>query len=104
MSNLCYVLNLKPHKLASATAHCEFLGMCTNESAGETPCCSRRRCVKHLKPEFACRCLLACMEKKRRPVAEGNVPPSADFRCEMTTKPPKPRCQTCKLGLITGVK
>ena len=51
--------------------------------------------------EANCHCLLALMEKKRRSVVEVNVPPSVDFRCQIPTKPPKPRCQTCKLGLTT---
>ena len=51
--------------------------------------------------KFVCSCLISWMDKKKRSAVEEDTPPDVEMQCEMVRKPPKPRCQTCKLGLMT---
>ena len=100
LSKLIRTLKPPPQSVHDTT-RCEFRGVpCREKSVGETPCCASRRCVTHLDVRFVCCCVIALTSKKPRS-PEHVVRSSVEARCQMPTKPPKPRCQTCKTRLIT---
>jgi hypothetical protein len=96
-----FLQSIKPPPLlhpAKDTTRCELIlgsSPCGRPSASETSCCGHRRCLVHDK---VCWCTDACLAKKKPKPAETR-PLVLVERCDMPTQPPKPRCQTCKLGL-----
>jgi hypothetical protein len=74
---------------------------CKNLSVGVTPCCGTRRCGVHTKDPWCCELWLST--RKPRKIVNESRPKVSVERCQMPTKPPKPRCRTCKLGLIICV-
>ena len=84
---------------------CEFAAVnCRRKSRGETPCCARPRGELHLAPHFVCNCPIAQTSRKSRSVVQEICPKTLVMKCQMSTKPPKPRCQVCKLNLVTCEK
>ena len=71
---------------------------CSSASVGET-FVARVGAAVHLATKFVC-----CPKIIPRVAKEEVKPPIVVEKCEMPMKPPKPRCDICKTGLMTCEK
>ena len=96
---LLRVFNFPPPMPDPVLSFCEFLGKsCEYKHGVETPCCASH----HLKPDSACDCW-SVLHKPTR-VSTSEVGKNELGRCQMPRKPPKPRCEICKSGVMTCEK